>query len=143
MLTLQLGNCLSALDLQAGQTIYVPPSDAPLDPSYAPPEGCDDPKIRITSPVAGETITDGWEIVGIVDPPDFGFYRVQVRRDASGEFYETVFENDRRVAEGKRIGYLNFREDDSDGYYWVRLLAYNSNAQVTGRCAVRVYFDTN
>jgi hypothetical protein len=141
ILTLRLGNCLSSLELTAGQILYVPPSNGAGGSSVVPPEGCDDPKIGITSPVAGETVTDGWEMVGVADPPDFGFYRVQVRRDVSGQVYETRFEDDQRVAEGNRIGFLNFADDDVDGFYWVRLSVYDSDAQIAGHCAMRVFFD--
>jgi murein DD-endopeptidase MepM/ murein hydrolase activator NlpD len=142
--SLQRGNCLTKLDLEDGQILYVPPlRDEPAVFSPAQPQGCDDPKIRIISPIVGETVTDGWEIVGVVDPSDFGFYRVQIRRDTTEQVYETLFESDQRVGEGNRIGFLNFRSSDNDGSYWVRLQVYDSTGQDAGRCAVCVSFGKN
>lgn len=138
---LQRANCLPMLDLQGGQTISVPSVDVFSAFSIESPQGCDKPKIRITSPVAGETVADGWEIVGEVDPPDFGFYRVQIRGETTGQAYETLFESDRRVGDGNRVAVLNF--PGSDGAYWLRVQVYDSKGQDAGGCAVCVSFGGN
>lgn len=138
METLQVGNCLTSLDIQGGQVLYVPPIDTFASFSVAPLLGCDNPRIRITSPAAGETVTDGWEIVGVADPPDFGFYKVDIRRNTTDQLYETLFESNQRVGDGNRIGFLNFRNGDSDGAYWVRLQVYDSTGQASGGCEVCV-----
>jgi LysM repeat protein len=142
MRTLQVANCLTSLELDAGQELFVPPT-GPVsgNPDYVPPEGCDNPFIQITSPVIGEVITDGHEVVGLADTPDFGFYHLEVKHADGAPTYHTIHESTARVSSERGLGFIRFRENYVSDPYWLRVSVYDSQADLVGRCAIQVYFD--
>lgn len=142
MLTLQVANCLTSLELKTGQKLFVPTvNPAATSSSFIPPEGCDNPLIRIYAPFGGQTITDGFEVTGVVDPKDFGYYELQVRHTGGAADFHSVLNSNLRVGDGNRIGFLNFRNDYIDGLYWLKLVVYDSDNGVAGTCAIQVNFD--
>jgi hypothetical protein len=140
MSVLRDANCLTTLDLQAGQLLRVPPNTIGGTGNPAGYEGCTDPAIKINRPKAGDNLRSGFEAVGLADTPDFGFYRLQVKHAGGAPDYHTVYESTNRVSSERGLGIVNFQSNYITGTYWLRVAVYNSEAELVGYCAVRVNF---
>jgi LysM repeat protein len=142
MRALQVANCLTSLELQAGQTLKVPPT-LPNPDSYYPPEGCDNPQIQITAPRIGQDLRSPFTVLGLADYSDFGYYELQVKHAGGAVNYHTVFQNQNRVSSERALGTITFLANYITGDYWVRVAVFDARAQMVGSCALRVHFIVN
>ena len=143
MAELVLANCLISLELQAGQEITVPPGTIGNPLGVGSRTECPHPQIQIFYPPPGSTLSSGFEMVGLADNADFGFYRLEVRHAGGAPTYHTVYESFNRVSSERGLGIVNFQPNYISGEYWIRVVVFNTHANEVDDCAILVNFDVN
>lgn len=143
MAELVLANCLISLELQAGQQITVPPGTIGNPVGIGSRTECPHPQIQIFYPPPGSTLQSGFEMVGLADNGDFGFYRLEVRHAGGAPTYHTVYESSNRVSSERGLGIVNFQSNYISGEYWIRVVVFDANANQVDECAILVNFAVN
>ena len=108
----------------------------PLPTVEVDPTRCDPERINITSPVINEEIRGVYEITGVVNVPDFGFYMVEWAR-ADAALWTTIQTNRNLVPEED----LLLEWDTSlfaPGLYVIQLVVTNSDGQEYEPCRIPI-----
>ena len=109
-----------------------------VSPNPTPPvagSGCVPGQIEITAPQNGASVSDVVAVNGSANIPDFGFYKIEMKRpDQSG--WLTVLAGNQPVTDGE-LGQWDTRRIPP-GQYELGLIAYDNQAKPSDLCVIQV-----
>lgn len=148
-------NCLTSVDIKAGQKLVVPPV-TPLPPtaiSQSPPTatpdpnepptlvpGCNNPGAQITSPAAGSVLVDDVLFYGTAaaDEDVFKFYKLEIRpTDGSWEFVTFTDEKAKSPVINGLLGQVGAYAFPP-GKYVIRLAVVDNTSSTVAECSIKV-----
>lgn len=109
-----------------------------VSPNATPPSantGCVPGQIEITSPENGASINGVAEVNGSATIPDFGFYKIEMKRPDQPNWL-TILAGNQPVSNGK-LGEWDTRRVPP-GQYELGLIAYDNQAQPSDLCVIQV-----
>lgn len=136
---LRAGNCITGNRIDAGQILLIPASMPRSE--IVPPEGCDIPSVRITSPRIGDTLRGTFLVRGIADHPEFGSYSLDLKHAGGAPDYHTLSTYTQRAATESDLGYITILPTYPPDLYWIRLTVYDRYTYTIAHCAIRVRFE--
>lgn len=111
----------------------------PMTPVAAAPvagsQGCVPGALEITSPKPGDEISGSVTLVGTVNLPNFGFYKVEVALRGS-DIWSTRFAQS-ETKKNEELGILN-TTNLMPGDYILRVVVLDNSAQVIGTCIITI-----
>ncbi len=111
------------------------PTVTPNPTSSATSAGCVPGQIEITAPVNGASISGVAEVNGSASIPDFGFYKIEMKRPDQPNWL-TILAGNQPVSNGK-LGEWDTRRIPP-GQYELGLIAYDNQAQPSDLCVIQV-----
>ncbi len=135
---LRKANCLTGSNIQAGQTLYIPPNTGLVNttPGIPLPIGCDFPSVQLTEPRPGQIFIRTFDVRGLADFPNFGRYELQLR-PADAEDFVTLLENPSPAPFEGVLGQIDPSRYPS-GNYWIRLMIYSNQGYELSFCAIQI-----
>lgn len=137
---LRQANCLTGSNIQAGQTLYIPPNTGLMNTTPGVPAaiGCDFPSVVITEPRPGQLFIRTFEVRGLADFPNFGRYELQIRpADAATDVFTTLLQNTSPAPFEGVLGQID-PSRYSPGNYWIRLMVYSDQGYELSFCAIHI-----
>jgi hypothetical protein len=141
-------NCLQNADrIYVGDVLYVPGVGAQNGSGNQPSApgapltvlGCSDHGTLITSPIAGQQVSDTFILYGTASLPNFWYYKIEVRPDYATE-YHFYARSDLSVMNGI-LGQIDTQFFRS-GLHWVRLSVVDLAGVIeTSPCVVPLMFE--
>ncbi len=130
-----LASPTTTLAVDSTQVLEGGPTVSPNPTSSVAGSGCIPGQIEITAPQNGASISDVVAVNGSANIPDFGFYKIEMKRpDQSG--WLTVLAGNQPVTDGE-LGQWDTRRIPP-GQYELGLIAYDNQAKPSDLCVIQV-----
>ena len=131
------------VDLLATPTTTLPPAatSQPGEITPTPTQGqsgtsaCQPESINILSPAEGQTVSNVVEVIGTADIPNFGFYKIEMKRPEETIWQTIVAGNEVKIEEP--LGLWDTRRLFS-GTYQLGLVVVDNEARASAPCVVQV-----
>jgi len=132
------------VNLMATPTATLPSSQATVEAGEATStptqvqagaSACQPDRINILSPAEGQTVSDVVEVKGTADIPNFGFYKIEMKRPEETIWQTIVAGNE--VKKDEALGLWDTRRLFS-GTYQLGLVVVDNEARASAPCVVQV-----
>lgn len=119
---------------EGGSVEVAPPGQPPV----AIPEGggCT-PAVNIAQPAANTAVFGTVEFIGTASGAQFGFYRLELRGETTGNAWATLLDDTFTAVENGTLGAANLG-NLPNGEYEVRLSVLSASNQPVGQCTIRL-----
>jgi hypothetical protein len=125
---------LPPTELQPGETAL--PTTATITPALQTPEGgCIPDQIAIAFPKEGDEIQGAVNITGTVDIPNFGFYKLEMKRPEESVWLTILAGNE--VRQGEVLGIWN-TSLLPPGYHQLGLVVTDNQGKTSSPCVIQV-----
>jgi hypothetical protein len=130
-----LASPTTTLATDSTQVLEGGPTVSPNPTSSATGSGCIPGQIEITAPQNGTSISDVVTVNGSANIPDFGFYKIEMKRPDQSSWL-TVLAGNQPVTGGE-LGQWDTRRIPP-GQYELGLIAYDNQAKPSDLCVIQV-----